>query len=130
MSTPHTREHPTTKEALDEPRTIKENAIVAARLLLSTDAGARWGRIARRRMPGPRPEQVSLAPVWRRSLVRAKQVAAACGSAGFACGDDAVFVGEHDGLYPVAEVELHEDAADVALDGRFGYDESLRDLAV
>jgi hypothetical protein len=41
-----------------------------------------------------------------------------------------VFVGEDDGLYAVAEVELREDAADVALDGRFGHDESVGDLAV
>src|SRR5687767_2568141 len=33
------------------------NAIAGASLLFSTDAGARWGRLARRRMPGPRPTQ-------------------------------------------------------------------------
>jgi hypothetical protein len=32
-------------------------AIAAARLLLSTNAGARWGPIARRRTLGPRPER-------------------------------------------------------------------------
>jgi hypothetical protein len=33
------------------------NAIAGARLLLPTDAGARWGPIARRRAPGPRPKR-------------------------------------------------------------------------
>jgi hypothetical protein len=44
--------------------------------------------------------------------------------------DDAVFVGEDDGLNAVAEIEFHQDAADVALHGRFRYDEPLCDLAV
>jgi hypothetical protein len=50
--------------------------------------------------------------------------------AGLSCGDDAVLVGEDDGLDAVAEVELRQDAADVALDGRLGHDEPLGDLAV
>jgi hypothetical protein len=45
-------------------------------------------------------------------------------------GDDAVLVGEDHGLDAVAEIQLHQDAADVALDGGLGHDESLRDLAV
>jgi dimethylaniline monooxygenase (N-oxide forming) len=40
------------------------------------------------------------------------------GLAGFAHADDAVLVGEDDGLYPVAQVEFREDAAHVALDCR------------
>src|SRR5262245_15676082 len=52
------------------------------------------------------------------------------GSAGLAGGDDAVLVGEDDRLDAVAEVELHQDAADVALDGGLGHDESFADLAV
>ena len=38
-------------------------------------------------------------------------------SVGVAGSDDAGFVGEDDGLYPVAEVEFGEDAGDVAFHG-------------
>jgi hypothetical protein len=51
-------------------------------------------------------------------------------SAGVAGDDDAVLVGEHDGLHSVAQAEFEQDAADVALDGRFGDDQPLADLAV
>jgi hypothetical protein len=61
---------------------------------------------------------------------RGKQGAAARASAGVAGGDDAVLVGEHDRLHPVAEAEFEQDAADVALDGRLGDDQPLGDLAV
>jgi hypothetical protein len=44
------------------------------------------------------------------------------GSVGFAGGDNAVLVCEDDRLYSVAQVELHQDAADVALDRRLGDD--------
>ena len=44
--------------------------------------------------------------------------------------DDAVLVGEHDGLHPVAEAEFEQDSADVALDGRLGDDQPRGDLAV
>src|SRR4051794_40388769 len=55
---------------------------------------------------------------------------AAGGSAGVAGDDDAVLVGEDDSLHPVSQAELHQEAADVALDGRFRHDQSLGDLAV
>jgi hypothetical protein len=55
---------------------------------------------------------------------------AAGGSAGVAGDDDAVLVGEDDGLHSVSQGELHQEAADVALDGRFRHDQSLGDLAV
>src|SRR5437660_8910679 len=40
------------------------------------------------------------------------------------------FVGEHDGLDAVAEVELHEDPGDVSLDGAVADDELLGYLGV
>ena len=55
---------------------------------------------------------------------------AAGGSAGVAGDDDAVLVGEDDGLHSVSQAELHQQAADVGLDGRFRHDQSLGDLAV
>jgi hypothetical protein len=36
------------------------------------------------------------------------------GSVWVAGDDDALFVGEHDGLHPVAQAELEQDAADMA----------------
>jgi hypothetical protein len=44
--------------------------------------------------------------------------------------DDAAFVGEDHGLDAVAQSEFHEDAADVAFDGRVGDDQALGDLVV
>ena len=48
----------------------------------------------------------------------------------FAGGDQAGLVGEHDSLRPVAQAQLHEDAADVSFGGLFGDDEGGADLRV
>ena len=44
--------------------------------------------------------------------------------------DEAGFVGEDDGLDPVAGLEFHEDASDMGLHGRFGQTELIADLGV
>src|ERR1700733_12907181 len=44
--------------------------------------------------------------------------------------DEAAFVGQHDGLGAVAEVQFCQDAADVGLGGLFGDDEGAADLGV
>src|ERR1700728_3356864 len=44
--------------------------------------------------------------------------------------DEAAFVGQHDGLVAVAEVQLGEDAADVGLGGLFGDDQGAADVGV
>jgi hypothetical protein len=85
--------------------------------------------------PGHRGDAVAFEredsrPIFFRSRLPALGIALLTGSAGVTGGDDAVLVGEDDGLYPAAQIELHEDAAHVALDGRLGHDESPCDLGV
>jgi hypothetical protein len=45
-------------------------------------------------------------------------------------GDEAGFVGQHDGLYAVAQVEFGQDSGDVCLDGVLADDELSGDLVV
>lgn len=59
-------------------------------------------------------------PVWRRLVL----------SAVVAGLDESGFVGGDDGLYPVAAAQLHQDVADVGLDGGFAEEELAGDLAV
>ena len=49
---------------------------------------------------------------------------------GVARGDEAGFVGEHDGVDPVAQVELAQDALDVRFDGGLAEDQLAGDLWV
>jgi hypothetical protein len=69
-------------------------------------------------------------PVGRRLGDRVHQRVGRRRLAGVADADDAMVVREHDGLRSVAQAELQEDAADVALDSRLGDDQPLRDLGV
>jgi len=52
------------------------------------------------------------------------------GCIGFAWLDDPGFVGQDDGLDPVAQAELGEQVADVGFHGRFADDEVGGDLGV
>jgi hypothetical protein len=51
-------------------------------------------------------------------------------SAGFARGDQAGLVGQHDGLRAVAQAQLGEDAGDVGLDGGLAEGQGARQFAV
>jgi hypothetical protein len=44
--------------------------------------------------------------------------------------DESGFVGGDDGLYPVAAAQLHQDVADIGLDGGFAGEELAGDSAV
>ena len=70
--------------------------------------------------------QSAASVLFRRPWVRHRSLSLS----GVAWGDEAGFVGEHDGVDPVAQVELAQDALDVRFDGGLAEDQLAGDLCV